>query len=97
MVREGRESDSDGDAAREQASMSRFRSYRAVALFLFRVSRGASACKKKLLLKKKLVSAEKTAPNAHTNHERVDPPSWPKPMKASPCGCDCYRERVKRV
>lgn len=94
-MREGRESDSDGDAAREQASMSR--SYRAVALFLFRVSRGASACKKKLLLKKKLVSAEKTAPNAHTNHERVDPPSWPKPMKASPRGCDCYRERVKRV
>lgn len=88
MVREVRESDSDGDVYSARAGVD-FTSAR--SRFFFFESRASA--KDKTDTRKK---GEKP-PNAQTNHERVDPPSWPKPMKASPCGCDCYRERVKRV
>jgi hypothetical protein len=81
VVREVRESDSDGDVYSARAGVD-FTSARSRFFF-----QNQTDTRKK---------GEKP-PNAQTNHERVDPPSWPKPMKASPCGCDCYRERVKRV
>jgi hypothetical protein len=82
VVREARESDSDGDGDATREPAS-----------ISHQRARAFSSKNKTDTRKK---GEKP-PNAQTNHERVDPPSWPKPMKASPCGCDCYRERVKRV